>query len=428
MKLPLVSFRVLLVALALHASPRAYAQLGLPSLPLPRQIGSVGLDSLRTPPGQLLDRTPLPELGRLRLETVRQLLNRHSDVLEADPQGEPAVRGEILAWSPGDAALRLAVSAGAQVVREEHLAALGERVLTLRTPPGMATAALVARLRVLDPDGVYDFNHVYTGSGQAPGTPGGMGSAGRVGLIDSGVDSGHEVFRDVPVRHWGCGGRAISSAHGTAVAALMAGRSGRLRGGASGGPLYAADVYCGQPTGGSVDRIAAALAWLAEQQVGVINVSLVGPPNALLARAVAAMQQRGHLLVAAVGNDGPAAAPLYPASYPGVIGVTGVDRRGRPLPEAARGPQVMFAAPGSQMVSAAPGAPPYRQVRGTSFAAPIVASLLSTYLPRPDRAASAKAVEALARQASNGRAGAVNNETGYGVVGTALRTDPADLR
>jgi subtilisin family serine protease len=106
------------------------------------------------------------------------------------------------------------------------------------------------------------------------------------------------------------------------------------------------------------------------------------------------MVARGHLLVAAVGNDGPAAPPLYPASYPGVVGVTGVDRQGRPLPEAAQGPQVMFAAPGSQMVSAAPGRPPYRQVRGTSFAAPLVAALLSTRLPQPDRQGAAQAIAA----------------------------------
>jgi subtilisin family serine protease len=177
--------------------------------------------------------------------------------------------------------------------------------------------------------------------------------------------------------------------------------------------------------GGAADRIAAALGWLDHQDVGVVNISLVGPSNALLARAVAAMQARGHLLVAAVGNDGPAAPPLYPASYPGVVGVTGVDRRGRPLPEAARGPQVKFAAPGSQMVSAAPGTPPYRQVRGTSFAAPIVAALLAQRLPRPDRAAAARAVDALAREAGGG---AANDEIGYGVVGANLRTDPADLR
>src|SRR3546814_15328799 len=80
--------------------------------------------------------------------------------------------------------------------------------------------------------------------------------------------------------------------------------------------------------------------------VPVINVSLVGPPNLLVRTAVTAVQRRGLIVVAAVGNDGPAAAPLYPAAYPGVVAVTGVDSNNRVLSEAGRGPHVDFAAPG----------------------------------------------------------------------------------
>ncbi|MEH6434445.1 S8 family serine peptidase [Massilia sp. DD77] len=423
--------RTALAIAALAAAGPACAQLGLPRLPLPQQIGPVELERLRRPAEQLLQRAPLPELGGLRLDTVRALLRRHPALLEADPRGEPAVRGEVLAWSPSTAALEAAAQAGLVVVREEALAALHERLVVLRVPAGAATAELVERLRVLDPQGIYDFNHVYTGSGAAPGVPEGRGAAQGVrgvGLVDGGVDAAHPVFGGAAVTRWGCGGRHVPDAHGTAVAALMVGRSEVLRGAAPEAALYAADVYCGDPAGGAADRIAAALDWLARQQVGVINISLVGPPNALLGRAVAAMQERGHLLVAAVGNDGPGAPPLYPASYRGVVGVTGVDRRGKPLPEAARGPQVMFAAPGSQMVSAAPGAPPYRQVRGTSFAAPIVAALLAGRLPKPDRLAAAAALKDLAAEAAGGKPGSVSNETGYGIVGASLRTDPSALR
>jgi len=427
MKFPYVN---ILAALLLCGTGSAHAQLGLPQLPLPGRVGLPGLgqlDGLRRPVDQLLDRAPLPDLGSLRANTVRQLLRDHPDVLEPDPHGEPALRGEVLAWGPSDAALRAAREAGAVVVRDEALPGLDGRMVVLRLPAGVATADFVERLRAVDAAGSYDFNHVYTGSGAADGVRAGAGAAVRVGLVDSGVEAGHPVFEGAAITRWGCDGQVVPAPHGTAVAALMVGRSEHLRGAAPGASLYAADVYCGSPTGGAADRIAAALGWLDQQQVGVVNISLVGPPNALLARAVSAMQARGHLLVAAVGNDGPAAPPLYPASYAGVVGVTGVDRRGRPLPEAARGPQVKFAAPGSQMVSAAPGTPPYRQVRGTSFAAPIVAALLAQRLPRPDRASAAKAVDALARDAGGGQVVA-NDEIGYGIVGASVRTDPSDLR
>lgn len=71
-------------------------------------------------------------------------------------------------------------------------------------------------------------------------------------------------------------------------------------------------MYCGSPTGGSVDALAAAFSWLVDERVAVINVSLVGAKNAMLERIVGSLIERGYLIVAAVGNDGPAAPPLYP--------------------------------------------------------------------------------------------------------------------
>ena len=125
-----------------------------------------------------------------------------------------------------------------------------------------------------------------------------------------------------------------------------------------------------------------------------------------------------------------AAAPLYPASYPGVVGVSAVDKRGRVLPEAGRGKQVMFAAPGNNMLSANAGTPAYRQVRGTSFAAPIVAAMLADKHMVPDKIGAARALDALARQAAgNGEPGTtVSNDTGFGIVGQQFRIDPATLR
>lgn len=428
----------LLVALLLAGAAPSHAQIGLPSLPslpLPDRVDPLGTGELRRPLERLLDRAPLPDLGRLRVERLTGLLARHPDRLEADPFGNVAVRGEILAWSPSAAGLQAAAAAGLSVAREEDYAELGQRLVVFRVQEGKGqVASLLAALRSADPEGVYDFNHLFTGSGAhagagaGPGPAAPAGSGPRVGLVDSGVDRSHAVFEDVDIRQWGCGGAQRPAPHGTAVAALMVGRSAHFSGAAPGGSLYAADVYCDEPAGGSVDRIMGALGWLAREQVGVVNISLVGPRNAALARAVEAMLARGHLLVAAVGNDGPAAPPLFPASYPGVVGVSGVDRRGQVLPEAGRGPQVMFAAPGSHMVSAVPGSPPYRQVRGTSYAAPIVAALLARHVPRPDREAARRALAALAREAGGGNPGSVSNATGHGVVGAEVRIDPARLR
>ena len=140
--------------------------------------------------------------------------------------------------------------------------------------------------------------------------------------------------------------------------------------------------------------MSAAFGWMARERVAVINVSLVGPRNKLMERVVKTLVSRGHLIVAAVGNDGPAAPPLFPASYDGVIGVTAVDGKHHVLIEACRGKQVDFSARGAD-ISAAAGAPNvYVEVRGTSFAAPIIATMLAADLDAPDPAG---ALAALAR-------------------------------
>jgi subtilisin family serine protease len=185
-----------------------------------------------------------------------------------------------------------------------------------------------------------------------------------------------------------------------------------------------ADVYGSGPTGGSAAILARALSWLAESRTAVINISLVGPPNRVLEAAVKGLTARGHLLVAAVGNDGPAARPLYPAAYPDVVAVTAVDGRGRVLLEAGRGEHVDFAAPGADMAAAHP-AGGFAPVRGTSFAAPLVAGELARRLQAPDPAAAGAALNGLTRAASDAGARGRDRIYGAGLVAADRRTAPA---
>ncbi len=246
----------------------------------------------------------------------------------------------------------------------------------------------------------------------------------RVGLIDSGVDADHAAFRGLEIHRHGCAGALVPDSHGTAVASLLVGRDGAFHGAAPGAELYAADVFCGAAIGGGVDTVVEAFAWLLDERVPVINVSLVGPANNLLRTVVADVIARGYLVVAAVGNDGPAAPPLYPAAWPGVIGVTAVDARGRVLAEAERGSQVKFAAPGADM-AAAHSPQGYVLVRGTSFAAPLVAGLLALALKAPDEAAAHAALADLAAHADPRGSRGVDPVYGYGVVAAGLRPQPA---
>jgi subtilisin family serine protease len=135
----------------------------------------------------------------------------------------------------------------------------------------------------------------------------------------------------------------------------------------------------------------------------------------------------GFTLVAAVGNDGPAAPPLYPASYPNVVGVTAVDAHRRVLIEAARGPQVMFAAIGADTAAAGTNKD-YATVRGTSFAAPIVAALLAAQVTRPDPTQVSVALSALESQAIDLGPSGRDLTYGFGLLGEEYRNDPASLK
>jgi hypothetical protein len=274
---------MLLLPLILAQSPMAEAQVALPNVRLPSVPGSglpvsgLPLNGDRTLSGLSNDLDPrrLTDLRRLRL---LDLIRKNPKEIERDPSGAPILRGEVVVFSPSDAALEKARAARFVVVRERVLDGLDARLVVLKAPDGMATRRALAQLRGLDPEGTYDFNHLYTDSGEggAAGVgaaqntePQGAGSGvgTKVGLIDGGVDTSHDVFRDIVIHQHGCSGASVPAAHGTAVASLMIGRSARFHGAAPGSELYAADVYCGLPTGGAVDAVAEALSWLVRERV-----------------------------------------------------------------------------------------------------------------------------------------------------------------
>lgn len=416
----------------------ALAGLALPAgAQVLRPLGGVvgGLPGVGPTVGQTLDRTAgladralddPQTLLETRADRLRDLVRNHNQLLETDATGNPVVRGEVLAISPQPAVLAAEQAAGFAVLRQTTLGELDLQVVVLAPPAGVSAREALRRLRRLDAQGQYDLNHLYFGSGatagelSAPPATADAATSARVGLIDTGVDARLAVFAGVTIEQRGfSGGAPAGGAHGDATASLIAGRLGRFRGAAPGARLYVADIYGTTPTGGSAEALARALAWMAQVRAPVINVSLVGPPNSLVAAAVRAVSGRGARIIAAVGNDGPAAPPAYPASYPDVIAVTAVDARDRVLPEAGRAVHIDYAAPGAEMSAAAPGGG-LAAVRGTSFAAPIVAGRLARLLHDPDPSSAASALAALDQQARPARGGGA----GHGVIGDDVRLAP----
>lgn len=415
----------------LFGSGPLWAQVNLPPVPDTPGVGGILGQVERDITG--LPGDPGRKLTETRQRLISELVRRNRADLERDPRGEAIIRGEVTAFAPSDAALMAAREAGFSVIRELSLEGLDARIVVFRAPAGVSTRRALRRLQALDREGAYDFNHLYLPVGAAllvtqdesaaPDAPTQAVPRVRIGLVDGGVVEEHPALQAATIHRYGCEGSPVPSAHGTAVASLLVGHDKDFRGAAPGGTLYAADIYCGRTTGGAADAFAGALAWLARQDVAVINTSIVGPPNRILEAVVRALVDRGHLIVAAVGNDGPAARPLYPAAYAGTVGVTGVNARRQVLREAGRGPHVDFAAPGTEMLAAGTQAI-YAEVHGTSFAAPLVAGLLATALEHPDPRAAREAIADLAASAVDlGRPGR-DEIYGEGLVAEDLRVGP----
>lgn len=430
---PRPHFRLVLGFTAFLMTGPADAQL-LPALPgIPNQVVGGVLGSPRNTPvvAPVIDRlnevsgvaaADTASLLDLRRARLRGLIREHRRVLDSDQDGNPVRKGELVAIDPSNETIARVCGAGFRVLRDEQVEGLELHVVILAPPAGDGTREGLARLRRIAPEGTFDYDHVFEPAGSALLVIGGSAAApsaqtrqATIGMIDGGV-SAHPSLRHASIEQRGFApAGARPSGHGTAVASLMVGSEGRFQGAAPGVPLLVADVYGGDPTNGSAVTIARALGWLTSRGVRVINMSLVGGDNPLLRRAIAAAHARSVLIVAAVGNDGPAAPPAYPASYSGVVAVTGVDLRNRALPEAGRALHLDFAAPGADMAAAQPGKG-YATVRGTSFAAPLVTARLIS------AGGGASAIAAVSREAVKGA-----GKIGAGVVCGACRILPRDV-
>lgn len=356
-------------------------------------------------------------LNRLRQLRLEQLVRQNRAVLETDDRGQPVRRGIVVSMNPDPISLQSAARSGFRVVSQDDEPQLGIDVVQLAVPAGMSVHSALRLLKKVAPAMEADFDHVFEPAG-GPLRPVAAALASRsstaaervVGIIDGGVAS-NPSLRGASIEQNGFAGAPKPTGHGTAVASLLVGDDGRFHGAATGARLYVADIYGGSEAAGSASVITKALAWLASKHPQVINISLVGPPNRILERAIAAVQARGIEVVAAVGNDGPAAPPQYPASYPGVVAVTAVDARGHAIPEAGKAVHLDFAAPGADMAAALPGHG-FARVRGTSFAAPLVAArLLFTGSPQ--------------RLAGEARPG--HGRIGRGIVCGPCRIDPRSV-
>jgi hypothetical protein len=109
-------------------------------------------------------------------------------------------------------------------------------------------------------------------------------------------------------------------------------------------------------------------------QVDVINMSLAGRgQTSILQESVKKALHQNIPVVAAAGNWNISASQVYPASYPGVITVAGVNETLAKVPSSNFGTEIDISAPGYNILSTHLNNG-YKTLNGTSMAAPFVSS------------------------------------------------------
>ncbi|MEO1656502.1 MAG: S8 family serine peptidase [Pseudomonadota bacterium] len=286
---------------------------------------------------------------------------------------------------------RKASGAGYRVRANDDLSSLGLVQVVLEIPAGRTGVQAIRELEGLTPGVTAGVNHAYRQQANqisrhyAPAAMDwptmGCRAQRPVGVIDSGV------MTDDPRVHLRGFADDLSAdkEHGSAVVALL--RDPAL---ASDTEVYIAAVIEELPGGGAaagVDSLVRAIAWLMAEDVRVVNMSLAGPYNKILDRALQRASDRGALIVAAAGNDGPQAPPRYPAALQDVIAVTAVDASKQVYADAVRGPHIDVAAPGVDVFINHQGGVYHS---GTSFAAPFVTLYFATSEAMPSDAREAR--------------------------------------
>lgn len=202
-----------------------------------------------------------------------------------------------------------------------------------------------------------------------------------VAVIDSGVDTAHpELAGAIAGSFDALNSSEPAHQHGTAIAGAIAAHA-TLTGTAPAARILAIRAFnsSGASAEGTTLTLLKSLDWAIARGARIINMSFAGPYDPQIARALTAARRRGVVLVAAAGNAGPNAAPLYPAADPNVIAVAATDSEDKLFPQSSRGRHVAIAAPGSDIIVPVDSGG-YQSLSGTSFAAAHVSGVVALLL------------------------------------------------
>ena len=251
----------------------------------------------------------------------------------------------------------------------------------------------------------------------------------RIGIIDGPVMSIAALASSQLIRKSFLASTDIpaSTEHATSIAALISGqdRAAGFWGVVPQASLYSAEIMrsTGQTDLTNTVALIRALDWLLSEKVQAINLSLGGSGDAVMARAFARLAELPVVAVAAAGNGGPGAKPVYPAAYPGVLAVTATDALDNAYNLANQGAYITLAAPGVDLW--VPDAATGHYVNGTSFAAAVVTAASALLLAQLPQLNAKSLTRQLCRSAKDLGAKGLDPVFGCGLIqiGAALSDD-----
>lgn len=282
---------------------------------------------------------------------------------------------------------------GYRLKTKEKLEGLDMYVMTFDCPPGIDPHNAVVELERLQPDSTVGVNHKYDlNLNDAVFTAPSRGYADNliswpeagcdahvpVGIIDGGISEAflrrHQdrIFYKTFIKE-----KPSQAAidHGSVIASILV-EPTRLHQ----GQFFIAAVVSQDDKGQSFSGVfpmLKALDWMIKNDVKVVNISLAGPNNPTLEKAIKRASDKGMIIVAAVGNDGKYASPRYPAAFETVIAATAVNKDGQIYKDAVQGSHVDFAAPGVRVY--VPDVGQGQFVSGTSIAAPFITAMIASH-------------------------------------------------
>lgn len=325
---------------------------------------------------------------------------------------------------------------GLRTIYSWTLASLGEQCVVFEVPRGRSAQEVIPRLASDPRVGSAQPIETYT-TQAAPSDPyahlqhgaqalrldqahrWATGKGVRVAVVDTGVDLDHPDLRGriAVARNFVDRGEQTftTDIHGTAVAGLIAASAGNevgIVGVAPEAELWALKACWQQPPGAreavcNSYTLAKALDFAIVQKAQVLNFSLAGPKDPLLARLLGTALNRGIVVVAADGGD---ERHGFPASVEGVLGVLGSDDLKGGIRNSPGGkPTAVLAAPAVDVLTTVPRGS-YDFFSGSSMAAAQVSGIAALLLEK-DPKLTPERLARLIRQSAHPIAGTGNPHT-----------------